>query len=267
MASQIDNLTINDDTSGLIRTVDPSTDDIVLSVDLTLQSGGIVQADNFKRGSGDPNGVVLGNEGDVFIRTDVGNGRIYVNTDGTITGWEVTLLPSTLSVPLSDVLTAGNTSGGQSIDVNGGGVYNLNGNRLNTSSYAFNTTTQTFTTTLTVLGFQAGFLSPLTSFTAPGVFTILEDGFYLLSWSVGLRVTFNQRTQAQSYVYLNGALFPGTVSEHYLRQAGHGASGGGTLTSFFDAGDEIDIRAVRVTGSGTVTTVAQATRINIMRVS
>jgi hypothetical protein len=48
---------------------------------------GIFQADNIKRGSGDPNGSVNGNEGDVYQRTDAGLGQIWLNTAGTDTSW------------------------------------------------------------------------------------------------------------------------------------------------------------------------------------
>lgn len=89
MANQIDNITINDDTSGLVRTIDVASDDLFLSVDFTLQSGAVFESDNIKRGSGDPTGSVSGNEGDIFLRTDASNGSIYVNTDGTVSGWEL----------------------------------------------------------------------------------------------------------------------------------------------------------------------------------
>lgn len=94
MANQIDNITINDDTTGLDRTINPASDDIFLSVNVTLQSGAVFQSDNIKRGPGNPAGVVSGNEGDIFLRTDVSNGRLYVNTDGTVGGWSEVSLPS-----------------------------------------------------------------------------------------------------------------------------------------------------------------------------
>jgi len=87
MANQIDNVVVNDDSTGLNRSIDVASDDLFLSVDLTLQSGAIFEADNIKRGSGDPTGSASGNEGDLFMRTDAGVGSLYVNTDGTNTGW------------------------------------------------------------------------------------------------------------------------------------------------------------------------------------
>ena len=49
---------------------------------------GIFRADNIKRGNGDPNvGSVAGNEGDVYQRLDLGLGQIWLNTNGTPTGW------------------------------------------------------------------------------------------------------------------------------------------------------------------------------------
>jgi len=118
MANQVDNITLNDDTSGLIRAVDVANDDLFLSVDLTLQSGAVFESDNIKRGSGDPNGSVSGNEGDVFARTDAATGGLYVNTDGTNTGWEQVAFAS--GSPLSTVLSAGNTTGGTDIEISAG---------------------------------------------------------------------------------------------------------------------------------------------------
>ncbi|GAF96248.1 unnamed protein product, partial [marine sediment metagenome] len=88
MANQIDNLVVNDDTLGLNRTIDVSSDDLFISVDLTLQSGGILTADNIKRGTSDPNVALLaGNEGDIYQRTLASTGELWINTDGTTTGW------------------------------------------------------------------------------------------------------------------------------------------------------------------------------------
>ncbi len=111
MANQIDNLAIIDLSTGITRTPIAS-DDLFLSVDLTLNGGAQVVADNFKRGSGDPNGSVTGNEGDLYARTDASTGRLYVNTDGTVTGWEEALIPSTLIRPgvNSVVLLSGSTA-------------------------------------------------------------------------------------------------------------------------------------------------------------
>jgi len=89
MASQTDNVLLSDDTTGLARAIDVGSDDIVLSTDLTLQAGGILTADNVKRGTADPNasGGTPGNEGDLYERTLAGTGELYINTDGTTTGW------------------------------------------------------------------------------------------------------------------------------------------------------------------------------------
>lgn len=51
-------------------------------------ANGIFRADNIKRGNGDPNvGGVPGNEGDVYQRLDLGLGQIWLNTNGSPTGW------------------------------------------------------------------------------------------------------------------------------------------------------------------------------------
>jgi hypothetical protein len=117
MASQVDNVLLDDSTSGLPRTIDVGNDSIVLSTDLTLQAGGVFIADNVKRGTADPNAGpgVAGNEGDVYQRTLAGTGQIWVNTNGTPTGW---VLAS--GVTLAQTLTFGNTTGGTDIIVTDG---------------------------------------------------------------------------------------------------------------------------------------------------
>lgn len=120
MANQIDNLVVNDDTLGLNRTVDVASDDLFLSVDLTLQSGGVLTADNIKRGTTDPNVALLaGNEGDVYQRTLVSTGQLWVNTDGTTTGW-AQLLDTGAAFTWAQVLAAGNTSGGTNAEITSG---------------------------------------------------------------------------------------------------------------------------------------------------
>jgi hypothetical protein len=122
MANQIDNLTLNDDTTGLIRTVDVAADDLFLSVDLTLQSGGVLTADNIKRGTVDPNAGAgtAGNEGDVYQRTLGATGELYVNTDGTNTGWAKLLTAAGATPTWAQVLAAGNVSGGTDAEISNG---------------------------------------------------------------------------------------------------------------------------------------------------
>lgn len=104
MVDQIDNVVVNDDTTGLNRAINVASDDLFLSVDLTLQSGAVLTADNIKRGTTDPNVALLaGNEGDVYQRTLAATGQLWVNTDGTTTGW-------------SQVLISGVTGPGSSTD-------------------------------------------------------------------------------------------------------------------------------------------------------
>jgi hypothetical protein len=88
MANQIDNVLLSDDVLGLGRTIDVGADALFLSTDLTLQAGGILISDNIKRGTADPNvGLVAGNEGDLYQRTLASSGELWINTDGTTTGW------------------------------------------------------------------------------------------------------------------------------------------------------------------------------------
>jgi len=121
MANQIDNLVINDDTLGLNRTIDVSSDDLFISVDLTLQSGGVLTADNIKRGTADPNVALLaGNEGDIYQRTLASTGQTWVNTDGTTTGWSQLLTSSGTTPAWSAVLAIGNSTGGTDAEISSG---------------------------------------------------------------------------------------------------------------------------------------------------
>lgn len=121
MANQIDNITLNDDTTGLIRTVNVAADDLFISVDLTLQSGAVLTADNIKRGTADPNAGAgtPGNEGDVYQRTLAATGELYVNTDGTNFGWGL-VRTSAGADTWANVLAAGNTSGGTDAEISNG---------------------------------------------------------------------------------------------------------------------------------------------------
>jgi hypothetical protein len=112
MANQIDNVLLDDDTTGLPRTIDVGADALFLSTDLTLQAGGVLTADNVKRGTADPNvALVPGNEGDIYERTLAATGQLWVNTDGTTTGWAQLLTTGSTST-WAQVLAAGNLSGG-----------------------------------------------------------------------------------------------------------------------------------------------------------
>lgn len=115
MASQVDNVLLDDSTTGLPRTIDVGSDSIVLSTDLTLQAGGVFIADNVKRGTADPNSGIgtPGNEGDVYQRTLAGTGELWVNSDGTPTGW--VLVTGGGSQTLAQTLIFGNTTGGTDI--------------------------------------------------------------------------------------------------------------------------------------------------------
>lgn len=119
MASQIDNLTLLDGTTGLIRSIDTDNDDLVISVDLTLQSGAKLVADNIKRGVGDPNGSVTGILGDLFQRLD-GGGQHYISGGGTV--WNQVQTGTVGLSPLTDVLSAGNTTSGEDIIISSGDV-------------------------------------------------------------------------------------------------------------------------------------------------
>jgi hypothetical protein len=53
-----------------------------------IVGNGVLRASNIQRGSGDPNALaVSGNEGDFYQRTTAGLGQVWLNTNGTPTGW------------------------------------------------------------------------------------------------------------------------------------------------------------------------------------
>jgi hypothetical protein len=113
MANQIDNVLLSDDTTGLARAIDVGVDALFLSTDLTLQAGGILAASNLQRGTADPNVALLaGNEGDLYQRTLASTGELWVNTDGTTTGWSKFITAAGATPTWAQVLVAGNSSGG-----------------------------------------------------------------------------------------------------------------------------------------------------------
>jgi hypothetical protein len=121
MADQTDNVLLSDDTTGLARAIDVGSDALVLSTDLTLQAGGILIADNVKRGTADPNVALLaGNEGDTYQRTLAATGQTWVNTDGTTTGWSQLITALGATPTWAAVLVAGNTTGGTNPQITSG---------------------------------------------------------------------------------------------------------------------------------------------------
>ena len=121
MANQIDNVLLDDDTTGLPRTIDVGADALFLSTDLTLQAGGVFTADNVKRGTADPNVALLaGNEGDMYQRTVAAGGQLWINTDGTTTGWLQVVLDSDGALTWAEVLANGNSTGGTDAEISSG---------------------------------------------------------------------------------------------------------------------------------------------------
>lgn len=116
MANQVDNILVNDDTTGLSRSIIVATDNLFLSVDLTLQGTAVLTADNIKRGTSNPNSaLVAGNEGDLYQQTTASGGTLWINTDGTTTGWA-----NALGQGWSDVLANSAASGGTSPIISSG---------------------------------------------------------------------------------------------------------------------------------------------------
>jgi len=53
-----------------------------------IVGNGVLRSDNIKRGTADPNvAAVTGDEGAIYQRTDLGLGQLWLNTNGSPTGW------------------------------------------------------------------------------------------------------------------------------------------------------------------------------------
>lgn len=135
---------------------------------------------------------------------------------------------------------------------------------------AYNTSDTTlFTASPTTMTLDATDVSDAPYTLAADEVTIGTTGRYVISWSCSLdgHLGGAARTNAASVLQRNGTDIPGTKSEHYIRQANHGATGGGVKIMDITAGDVIRIQAQRDIGAGTVRQVANGTRMTIRRIS
>ena len=136
--------------------------------------------------------------------------------------------------------------------------------------FRYNTSPQTFGTTVITIFTDTDIRtdSSLYSYTAlpSGTTTVLEDGWYDISYDVTCDATGNSRHTSESSIYVNGSQIPGSLSYGYHRNLANGydtASGSALL--LLNANDNIQLRS-RCSSGGNLTTVAGACRIRIEEV-
>lgn len=98
-----------------------------------------------------------------------------------------------------------------------------------------------------------------------GEITVNEAGDYELTYACSLTVLTNARTQGQSWVEVDGSEVAGTRALQYCRQANHGATGGAQVYVALSPGDVVRIRARRTAGGGTLSAVANGSRLVLRR--
>jgi len=101
---------------------------------------------------------------------------------------------------------------------------------------------------------------------AADALTIVTEGIYLILANVTLDSGGGNRTQADSWMEANGVEIPGTRMTHYLRQLAHGDTGAVSFVRQASAGTALRLRSVRLVGSGTCRTVANGTRLTVIRI-
>ena len=84
-----------------------------------------------------------------------------------------------------------------------------------------------------------------------------------LSWTCS--VLTNARTQGQAWLERNGVEVPGTRIMTYCRQANHGATGTAEISLALADGDVLRIRAQRTAGGGTLSCLANGSRLKVRR--
>ncbi len=88
---------------------------------------------------------------------------------------------------------------------------------------------------------------------------------YEITYGVGCLVGTSARTQAQSWLEVNGVEVGGTRCALYCRQANHGATGSAQIFLQLADGDTVRVRAVRTAGGGTLSSLANGTRLALRR--
>lgn len=122
----------------------------------------------------------------------------------------------------------------------------------------------TAATTITITAQHAP--SSATYTLANGEVTVTKDGTYEISWGVSLiHPSGTSRTQAQSWLEVNGTEVPGSRGLHYLRQVNHGATVEPQIFLSLSENDVVRIRAARTAGGGSASGLINGSRIALRR--
>ena len=95
--------------------------------------------------------------------------------------------------------------------------------------------------------------------------TVSGAGDFDITMTWSCMVTTNARTQGQAWLERNGVEVPGTRVLNYCRQANHGATGTAEISLALADGDVLRIRAQRTAGGGTLSCLADGSRLKIRR--
>lgn len=126
---------------------------------------------------------------------------------------------------------------------------------------------QTFTTTPVIVLFNTNVRNDSIFTYNAGVITVSESGWYEVSYDISVAVTNNNETNTQAEILINGTPLTGTLSymHHRIAAQGRGTSSG-TVAVNLAVNDTISIRASRTSGIGSLTTLANACRLNIQQI-
>lgn len=139
-------------------------------------------------------------------------------------------------------------------------------NKTTGKIFRHNTSPQTFGATIVTIFMDTDIRTDtaLYSYAAlpSGTTTVLEDGWYDISFDVSCKTTSNSRTTSEHSIYVNGTQVAGSVCFAYHRNsaAGEGTGSGGALI-YLNANDDVQIRSRSL--GGNLTTIVGGCRIRI----
>lgn len=174
---------------------------------------------------------------DVQLEGEIASGNVLLTVDGVDFDQASSLLAfRSVRASSTQVFNAYDSSGNQNFT--GTTTININATRIADSIYTLNS----------------------------DQVSVDADGTYEVEGRVTLKSSGGNRTQADSWLELNSTEIPGTRGTQYLRQNAYGATA--SLKAIIDltSGDVLRLRAQRVTGSGTLRVVANASSLIIKKV-
>jgi len=136
------------------------------------------------------------------------------------------------------------------------------------SAYASSVITLTNTDAVVPINTQLASSSGSVFTLSGGRVTVTKAGTYMITYDVTTNTTSGSgRSDSRALLYKNGSAVTGTESRMYNRLAGYGeTTGSATVILTLAANDIIDVRASRNSGSDTIATLANASRLTIKEV-